>query len=80
MAEKSDRLKFHIAHMTRYEYDAPLLGECFMEARLRPLTVPGEQTLKGQPGPNLSGFSIVICQAPRHAMAGCRASRGTFRP
>lgn len=29
--------------MTRYEYDAPLLGECFMEARLRPLTVPGEQ-------------------------------------
>ncbi len=30
--------------MTRYEYDAPLTGECFMEARLRPLTVPGEQT------------------------------------
>ncbi len=29
--------------MTRYEYDAPLLGECFMEARLRPLTVQGEQ-------------------------------------
>ena len=29
--------------MTRYEYDAPLLGECFMEARLRPLSVPGEQ-------------------------------------
>lgn len=32
--------------MTRYEYDAPLLGECFMEARLRPLTAPGEQTCR----------------------------------
>ena len=32
--------------MTRYEYDAPLLGECFMEARLRPLTVPGEQVCR----------------------------------
>jgi len=39
-------LKFHIAHTTRYEYDAPLLGECFMEARLRPLTVPGEQVCR----------------------------------
>ena len=36
-------MKFHVAHTTRYEYDAPLLGECFMEARLRPLTVLGEQ-------------------------------------
>ena len=36
-------LKFQISHLTQYEYDAPLLGECFMEARLRPLTVPGEQ-------------------------------------
>ncbi len=36
-------MKFHVSHLTRYEYDAPLLGECFMEARLRPLTVPGEQ-------------------------------------
>ena len=36
-------MKYHISHMTRYEYDAPLSGECFMEARLRPLTVPGEQ-------------------------------------
>ena len=36
-------MKFHISHTTRYEYDAPLTGECFMEARLRPLTVPGEQ-------------------------------------
>ena len=33
--------------MTRYDYDAPLLGECFMEARLRPLSVPGEQTCLG---------------------------------
>jgi transglutaminase-like putative cysteine protease len=32
--------------MTRYEYDVPLSGECFMEARLRPLTVPGEQTCR----------------------------------
>ena len=32
--------------MTRYEYDAPLLGECFMEARLRPLTAPGEQVCR----------------------------------
>ena len=32
--------------MTRYEYDAPLRGECFMEARLRPLTSPGEQTCR----------------------------------
>ncbi len=32
--------------MTRYDYDAPLSGECFMEARLRPLTVPGEQTCR----------------------------------
>lgn len=32
--------------MTRYEYDAPLTGECFMEARLRPLTVAGEQTCR----------------------------------
>jgi len=39
-------LKFHIAHTTRYEYDAPLLGECFMEARLRPLTVAGEQVCR----------------------------------
>ena len=39
-------MKFHVAHTTRYEYDAPLLGECFMEARLRPLTVPGEQTCR----------------------------------
>ncbi len=39
-------MKFHIAHTTRYEYDAPLLGECFMEARLRPLTVPGEQVCR----------------------------------
>jgi len=36
-------MKYHISHMTRYEYDAPLTGECFMEARLRPLTVPGKQ-------------------------------------
>lgn len=36
-------MKFHITHTTRYQYDAPLLGECFMEARLRPLTIPGEQ-------------------------------------
>ena len=36
-------MKYHISHMTRYEYDAPLTGECFMEARLRPLTVHGEQ-------------------------------------
>ena len=39
-------MKFHIAHTTRYEYDAPLLGECFMEARLRPLTVPREQVCR----------------------------------
>lgn len=39
-------MKYHIAHTTRYEYDAPLLGECFMEARLRPLTVPGEQVCR----------------------------------
>jgi transglutaminase-like putative cysteine protease len=39
-------MKFHVAHTTRYEYDAPLLGECFMEARLRPLTVPGEQVCR----------------------------------
>lgn len=39
-------MKFHISHTTRYEYDAPLLGECFMEARLRPLTVPGEQVCR----------------------------------
>ena len=39
-------MKFHIAHTTRYEYDAPLLGECFMEARLRPLTVPSEQVCR----------------------------------
>ena len=32
--------------MTRYEYDAPLTGECFMEARLRPLTVLGEQVCR----------------------------------
>jgi transglutaminase-like putative cysteine protease len=32
--------------MTRYEYDAPLLGECFMEARLRPLTAAGEQVCR----------------------------------
>ena len=36
-------MKFRLTHLTRYDYDAPLLGECFMEARLRPLTVPGEQ-------------------------------------
>ena len=36
-------MKFRLAHLTRYDYDAPLLGECFMEARLRPLTVTGEQ-------------------------------------
>jgi transglutaminase-like putative cysteine protease len=36
-------MKLRIAHTTRYVYDAPLLGECFMEARLRPLTAPGEQ-------------------------------------
>ncbi len=36
-------MKFRISHLTRYDYDAPLLGECFMEVRLRPLTVPGEQ-------------------------------------
>ncbi len=39
-------MKYHISHMTRYEYDAPLSGECFMEARLRPLTVPGEQVCR----------------------------------
>ena len=39
-------MKYHISHMTRYEYDAPLLGECFMEARLRPLSVPGEQVCR----------------------------------
>ena len=39
-------MKFHIAHTTRYEYDAPLLGECFMEARLRPLSVPSEQVCR----------------------------------
>ena len=39
-------MKYHISHMTRYEYDAPLLGECFMEARLRPLTVAGEQVCR----------------------------------
>ncbi len=37
---------YHVSHMTRYEYDAPLDGECFMEARLRPLSVPGEQTCR----------------------------------
>jgi len=36
-------LKLRVSHTTRYRYDAPLLGECFMEARLRPLTVAGEQ-------------------------------------
>ncbi len=36
-------MKFRLTHLTRYEYDAPLLGECFMEARLRPLSVSGEQ-------------------------------------
>ena len=36
-------MKFEIAHTTRYRYDAPLMGECFMQARLRPLSVPGEQ-------------------------------------
>ena len=39
-------MKYHIVHTTRYEYDAPLLGECFMEARLRPLTVHGEQVCR----------------------------------
>ncbi len=39
-------MKYHISHMTRYEYDAPLSGECFMEARLRPLTVSGEQVCR----------------------------------
>lgn len=37
-------MKLRVSHTTRYRYDAPLLGECFMEARLRPLSVPGEQT------------------------------------
>lgn len=36
-------MHLRIQHTTRYRYDAPLLGECFMEARLRPLSVPGEQ-------------------------------------
>ena len=39
-------MKYHISHLTRYEYDAPLAGECFMEARLRPVTVPGEQVCR----------------------------------
>ena len=39
-------MKYHISHLTRYEYDAPLTGECFMEARLRPVTVPGEQVCR----------------------------------
>lgn len=36
-------MNLRISHTTRYEYDQPLLGECFMEARLQPLSVPGEQ-------------------------------------
>ena len=34
---------YSIQHVTRYLYDVPLVGECFMEARLRPLTLPGQQ-------------------------------------
>ena len=36
-------MNLKITHTTRYEYDLPLLGECFMEARLQPLSVSGEQ-------------------------------------
>lgn len=34
---------FRILHTTRYVYDAPLRGECFMEARLRPLSISDRQ-------------------------------------
>ena len=37
-------MNLRISHTTRYLYDLPLRGECFMEARLQPLTLPGEQT------------------------------------
>ena len=37
-------MKFEIEHLTTYLYDAPLRGECFMEARLCPLTVADWQT------------------------------------
>ncbi len=36
-------MNLRIAHTTRYAYDRPLRGECFMEARLQPLSLPGEQ-------------------------------------
>ncbi len=37
-------MNLRISHSTCYTYDLPLRGECFMEARLQPLSVPGEQT------------------------------------
>jgi len=36
-------VNLRISHTTRYTYDLPLRGECFMEARLQPLSLPGEQ-------------------------------------
>ena len=36
-------MKLKLSHTTRYVYDAPLRGECFMEARVRPLDIPGVQ-------------------------------------
>lgn len=36
-------MNLRISHTTRYTYDLPLRGECFMEARLQPLSLPGEQ-------------------------------------
>ncbi len=36
-------MNLRISHTTRYAYDLPLRGECFMEARLQPLSLPGEQ-------------------------------------
>jgi len=37
-------VKLRIAHTTHYTYDRPLRGECFMEARLQPISSPDEQT------------------------------------
>jgi transglutaminase-like putative cysteine protease len=36
-------MRLSIAHTTTYRYDTPFAGETYMEARLRPLDLPGEQ-------------------------------------
>jgi len=40
-------VNLRISHTTRYVYDLPLRGECFMEARLQPLSIAGEQACTG---------------------------------